>query len=86
MNPLRTMISQMGLQKPDGYSPYAAGDKRYGLEGRGNAQSGPMGAQGMHGYAAWDRQVAAKKQAMLNKMQAGQAGNYMSPKYQRSAY
>ena len=83
MDPFRQQIAQMGLTKPDAFTPYAAGDKTYGLSGRHNAQSGPMATQGMLGYQARDREVAARKQAMLNQMQAAQKGNYMSADYLR---
>lgn len=69
--------------KPDGFNPYAAGDKRYGLAGRTNATSGPVSRQGLAGYAERDREVAARKQAVLARMQAAQSGNYLSANYLR---
>jgi hypothetical protein len=78
---IRNQVAGMGLSKPDGFNPYAAGDKQYGLSGRPNATTGPIGFEGMKGYAERDKLQAAKRQAMLNKMQAAQKGQYMSPSY-----
>ena len=73
------------MQKPDGYNPYAAGAKRYGLEGRSNPTSGPVSAQGQRGYDQRGREQAARRQAVLQRMQAAQNGNYMSADYLRGA-
>jgi len=70
-------------QKPDGFNPYAAGDKRYGLSGRPNATSGPIGAEGMQGYGQRDQQQNARKAAVLQRMQAAQQGSYMNSNYLR---
>lgn len=81
-NPLRYQISGM-YQKPDAYTPYAAGPKRYGLSGRAAPNVGPVGVEGMQGYAQRDMRAQARKQAALQKMQAAQSGNYMSPAWLR---
>lgn len=84
--PLGSQLGQkrMGMmKKPDGFNPYAAGDKRYGLEGRANATSGPVSAQGQQGYDQRERMQNARKQAVLQRMQAAQNGNYMDANYLR---
>ena len=84
-SPLGHQLGQkaMGMRKPDGFNPYAAGDKRYGLEGRANATSGPISTQGMQGYGQRDQQQNARKQAVLQRLQAAQNGNYMDANYLR---
>jgi hypothetical protein len=74
----RQQISNMGLQKPDAFSPYAAGRKVYGLEGRANPTSGAVDKAG---YAVRDRAAQAKKNAILARLKAAQSGNYMSSDY-----
>lgn len=85
MDMIRDQIARMGLTKPDAYNPYAAGDKRYGLNGSTTATSGPVSAQGQQGYQDRDREMAVRRQAVLNRMQAAQNGNYMSANYLRGA-
>lgn len=82
MNPFRYMVSGM-YQKPDAYTPYAAGPKRYGLAGTSAPNQGPVGVEGMQGYQERDMKAQARKQAALQRMQAAQQGNYMSPAYLR---
>lgn len=77
----RQQIANMGLSKPDAYSPYAAGSKVYGPEGRAHPTSGPVDSAGMMGYAKRDSQVAAKKSAILARLQAAQKGQYLTPEY-----
>lgn len=79
----RQQIANMGLQKPDGYNPYAAGEKVYGYGSRHNPTSGPVSASGQQGYAQRDNQVQAKKNALLSRMKMAEAGNYMSSGYLR---
>jgi hypothetical protein len=79
-------FSQRALifDKPDGYNPYAAGKKRYGLGGTGSANSGPVSsASAAAGYNKRDAMVKAKKQAYLERMQAAGVGNYGGAAYQR---
>lgn len=71
------------LQKPDGFNPYAAGDKRYGLSGRANATAGPVSRQGQQGYDQRGREQAARRQAVLSRLQAAQNGSYMDADYLR---
>jgi len=81
---MRTQLAQRGLTKPDGFNPYAAGSKMYGLSGRSNATSGPLNStEAQRGYAQRDRETQARKAAVLQRMQAAQSGNYMSPEYLR---
>jgi hypothetical protein len=82
---IRDQISRLGLTKPDAYNPYAAGAKRYGLTGNTAATTGPVSAQGQQGYQDRDREMAVRRQAVLNRMQAAQNGNYMSADYLRGA-
>jgi hypothetical protein len=69
------------ISKPDGFNPYAAGAKLYGPTGRLNATQGHVSLDGMKGYKQRDNEVQARKQAVLQRMQAAQAGNYLSPAY-----
>lgn len=78
---LRDQVAQRGLSKPDGFNPYAAGDKRYGMSGRLNATSGPISPDGMQGYADRERVQNARKAAVLQRMKAAQGGQYMKPDY-----
>lgn len=73
-NPFRTMIEQQGLQKPDGYNPYAAGAKVYGM-GRSMPTLGPVDNGG---YQERDQRAAAMRNARLQRMQADQSGAYAS--------
>lgn len=43
--PVGNSLDYMGFQKPDAYTPYAAGAKTYGM-GRPNPTSGPVDNQG----------------------------------------
>lgn len=54
-----------------GFNPYAAGAKRYGPAG----VAGPThGTPNMAGYAERDQKVQARRNAILKRLQAGQAG------------
>lgn len=66
-----------GQAKPDAYTPYAAGYKLYG-GGRSNPTSGPVDKAGYQQRELLNR---AKRDAVLRRMQAEQAGNFMSPAY-----
>ena len=84
MDPLRSRIAAMGIdQAGGGFNQFAAGRKRYGMTGRAAATSGPIGAQGQQGYEDRDQRTRARKQAVLQRMQASQNGNYMSAPYMR---
>lgn len=58
-----------------GFNPYAAGDKHYGA-GRNFPTSGTVNRQG---YAERDNMVRARRNAMLQRLQQEQAGNYNHP-------
>jgi hypothetical protein len=61
------------------FSPYAAGSKTYG-----QAMSSPtMGPVDKTGYRNRDRRLKAKRNAVLAKMKAGNAGAFASPDYLR---
>lgn len=78
----RQQIANMGISRAGGgFNPYAAGPKRYGITGRGNATSGPVSPEGMQGYDERDMQQRARRDAVLNRMKAAQQGNYMSSDY-----
>lgn len=64
-----------------GFNPLAAGAKRYG----GGRDFPTMGTPDKLGYAERDRKTAARKSAILKRLQAGQAGRYASPEYLRGA-
>ena len=82
MDPFRNRIATLGIkQAGGGFNPYAAGDKQYGITGRHTATSGPVSPEGQQGYDQRDMQARAKRQAVLNRMQAAQNGNFMSSDY-----
>ena len=58
------------------FTPYAAGDKRYGASGRDAPNIGPVADRS--GYRERDLKTRAMRQAMLKRMQAGQQGRFMS--------
>lgn len=61
------------------FNPYAAGAKIYN-----NISSAPTrGKVDKTGYAERDRKLAAKRNAVLAKMKAMNAGSYASPDVQR---
>ena len=62
------------------FNKYAAGNKIYG-SGRSNPTSGPVDPMG---YRVRDRKTAARRNALLRRMKAQQAGKYMSADYLRS--
>jgi hypothetical protein len=59
---------------PDSFNAYAAGNKVYG-SGRSNPTMGPVDPTG---YLERDAAVRLKRNAMLRRLKAGQAGKYMS--------
>lgn len=61
----RTMVQNMGLKKPDAYTPYAAGMKLYG-GGRSNPTSGPVDKEG---YREREMLNRAKRNATLQMLQ-----------------
>lgn len=77
----RQQIANMGLSKPDAYTPYAAGNKVYGPEGRAHPTSGPVDSKGMIGYAKRDAEASARRNAVLARLQAAQKGQYLTPEY-----
>ena len=74
-NPFREQISQYGMDKPDAYTPYAAGAKTYGPAGSTAPTIGPVENQG---YQERDQRANAMRQAWLNRLQAQQSGELMS--------
>lgn len=62
-----------------GFNPYGAGVKRYG-NGRTNPTSGPVDKQG---YRERDLQAKARRNAILRRLQAQQAGRFMSADWLR---
>jgi hypothetical protein len=62
-----------------GFNPYAAGSKTYGA-----ARSAPnIGPVDKMGYRERDAKIKSKRQAMLKRLKAKQAGNYFSADYLR---
>lgn len=72
----------LGLTKPDGYNGLALGGKTYG-SGRPMPNIGSVSATGKQGYRQRDNMLAAKKQALLEFMQAGNRGAYASAPFLR---
>jgi len=80
--PWRDTVQQMGMKKAGGgFNPYAAGAKQYGPSGGTQATMGPVSSEGMQGYQQRDQEQRARREAVLKRMQAAQAGNYMSQAY-----
>lgn len=61
------------------FNPYAAGSKVYG-SGRSFPTMGPVDKMG---YRERDAKVRARRNALLRRLQAGQAGKFMSADYLR---
>lgn len=83
MNPLGDQLAMMGLKRAGGgFNPYAAGPKSYGIEGRPAATQGPLNSStAQRGYDQRDREQQARKQAVLQRMQAANNGQYMNRNY-----
>ena len=77
-------LGYAGFEKPDAYTPYAAGRKTYGFGARTNPQAGPLSPDSREGYAQRDMIAQARKRAILNRMSAEQRGRFMDPDYLRS--
>jgi hypothetical protein len=71
----------LGGNNAGAYTPYAAGYTMYG-GGRSNPTAGPVDKAG---YQQRDLENRARRQAVLNRMQAAQRGEYNSPAYQNGA-
>jgi len=69
------MPQQMARPAASGFNPYAAGNKHYG-GGRSFPTSGSVNKLG---YAERDNKAAARRNAMLQRLQAEQAGAHMDP-------
>jgi hypothetical protein len=76
-----TVKNTMGVAKPDGFNPYAAGPKQYGATGRSNPTSGPVSPTGLEGYRGREQRAAVARQASLNMLKANQSGNFASPQW-----
>lgn len=72
--PNQDFMSYLQGDNQGSFNNYAAGNKVYG-SGRPNPTSGPVDKTG---YAERDRLAANKRNAMLRRMKARQAGRYMS--------
>lgn len=59
-----------------GFNPYGAGEKRYGASGRSMPTVGPVDKSG---YKERDARIRARRNALLQQMQATQAGQFMNP-------
>lgn len=66
---------QLARPAASGFNPYAAGDKHYGA-GRSFPTSGSVNKLG---YAQRDNQAAARRNAMLQRLQSMQGGSHMDP-------
>jgi hypothetical protein len=78
------MQRALTFKKPDGYNPYATGNKRYGPGGGPAPNAGPISnAQAAAGYARRDLETQARKQAVLEYLQSIGSGNYGSAGFLR---
>ena len=64
----------VGPTANSGFNPYTAGERHYG-GGRNFPTSGSVNKQG---YAQRDNEARARRNALLQRMQQEQAGNYQS--------
>ena len=71
-------LGYVGFQKPDAYTPYAAGPKMYGFGARLNPTSGPVDKAG---YQERDQQAQARKNIILQRMSAEQQKRFASPEF-----
>lgn len=62
---------------PTGFQKYGVGNKSYG-GGRPMPNIGPVGGQGLMGYANRDQQAKARKDAIMRRLKAQQSGNVMN--------
>lgn len=60
------------------FNPYAAGSKTYGVK-----SSPTIGAVDKTGYAARDRMIKARKNALLTAMKNTQQGAFAAPSVQK---
>lgn len=81
-NFMQKALAYSGLAKPDGFNAYGLGAKSYG-GGRPMPNIGGADSQAMQGYASRDRQLAAQKQALMERMQASNRGAFASAPYLR---
>ena len=81
---MQKALALSGMSKPDGFNAYGLGIKRYG-SGRSMPNIGPVGSEGRAGYAKRDRSIAAQKQALMERMQAGNSGSFASAAYLRGS-
>lgn len=70
----KDFASYLSGDNQGGFNSYSAGNKLYG-GGRSNPTNGPVDKSG---YAERDRIAKAKRNAMLRRLKARQAGRYMS--------
>lgn len=68
--------NMLSFDKPDAYTPYAAGPKTYGLGASTAPHAG--GPLDKAGYQERDMLAQARKDAVLRKMKAMQGGQMMS--------
>lgn len=61
------------------YSPYAGGNKVYGV----GSPAPNIGPSDPSGYQIRDQKATYMRNALLQRMQSQQAGNYASPQAQR---
>ena len=76
-------LGYLGFDKPDAYTPYAAGQKTYGFGARTNPQNGPLSPDSREGYAQRDMMAQARKRAILARMSAEQRGRFLDADYLR---
>lgn len=82
MNPVQgAWGGQSGINPSQGFNSYAAGDKRYGFSGRRGPNTGM--ALDKRGYAERDRRAEIRRNLLLRRLQAGQAGKPMSADFTR---
>lgn len=79
---MQKALAYTGFNKPDGFNAYGLGGKFYN-SGRGMPNIGASGPAGRMGYDERDQRIRAQKQALMERMQAGSAGNFGSAAFMR---
>lgn len=79
---MRKALALSGFNKPGGFDAYALGDKMYGA-GRPMPNIGATSREGRKGYQARDNRLRARRDALLDRMQAGNTGKYGSAEWLR---
>lgn len=79
---IRKALALSGFNKPGGFEAYSLGNKTYGA-GRPMPNIGSSSYQGRKGYQGRDNRLRAQRDALLQRMQAGNNKEYASAEWLR---